>query len=99
MVSGSDPVESFFNSVQVVKDSLSPLEVGIRKAAKDLEHCLAGSKNKVNGVCLIAPVRESGEFQICLMQNKVGIKYFFMKIRCLLPRKENREKKREEKDG
>lgn len=73
MVSGSDPVESFFNSVQVVKDSLSPLEVGIRKAAKDLEHCLAGSKNKVNGVCLIAPVRESGEFQICNVKKKKGL--------------------------
>lgn len=73
MVSGSDPVESFFNSVQVVKDSLSPLEVGIRKAAKDLEHCLAGSKNKVNGVCLIAPVRESGAFQICDVKKKKGL--------------------------
>ncbi|TKY51559.1 hypothetical protein E2542_SST23075 [Spatholobus suberectus] len=73
MVSGSDPVESFFNSVQVVKESLSPLEVGIRKAAKDLEHCLAGPKNKVNGVCSIAPVREGGEFQICDVKKKKGL--------------------------
>nr|KYP74758.1 hypothetical protein KK1_007449 [Cajanus cajan] len=73
MVSGSDPVESFFNSVQVVKESLSPLEVGIRKAAKDLEHCLARPKNKVNGVCLIAPVMEGGEFQICDVKKKKGL--------------------------
>lgn len=73
MVSGSDPVESFFNSVQVMKESLSPLEVGIRKAAKDLEHCLAGPKNRVNGVCLIAPVREGGEFQICDVKKKKGL--------------------------
>lgn len=73
MVSRNDPVESFFNSVQVVKESLSPLEVGIRKAAKDLEHCLAGPKNRINGVCLIAPVRESGEFQICDVKKKKGL--------------------------
>ncbi|ESW15670.1 hypothetical protein PHAVU_007G092200 [Phaseolus vulgaris] len=73
MVSGSDPVESFFNSVQVVKESLSPLEVGFRKAAKDLEHCLAGPKNKVNGVCLIAPLREGSEFQICDVKKKKGL--------------------------
>ena len=56
MVSGNDPVESFFNSIQVVKESLSPLEVGIRKAAKDLEHrLLPGHKNKgTKGGCLIA---------------------------------------------
>ncbi|CAJ1976787.1 unnamed protein product [Sphenostylis stenocarpa] len=73
MVTGSDPVESFFNSVQVMKESLSPLEVGFRKAAKDLEHCLAGPKNKVNGVCLIAPVREGSEFQICDVKKKKGL--------------------------
>ncbi|XP_027363501.1 mitochondrial substrate carrier family protein C [Abrus precatorius] len=73
MVSANDPVESFFHSIQVVKESLSPLEVGIRKAAKDLEHCLAGSKNKVNGACLIAQVREGGEFQICDVKKKKGL--------------------------
>ncbi|KAL4345590.1 hypothetical protein AHAS_Ahas11G0293600 [Arachis hypogaea] len=47
MVSGNDPVKSFFNSIQVVKESLSPLEVGIQKVAKDLERCfLLGHKNK-----------------------------------------------------
>ncbi|CAL0316087.1 unnamed protein product [Lupinus luteus] len=60
MVSTNDPVESFFNSIQVMKDSLSPLELGIRKAAKDLEHCFL-PMNKAKGVCLIA---QGGEFQI-----------------------------------
>ncbi|KAK7270362.1 hypothetical protein RIF29_23443 [Crotalaria pallida] len=70
MMSANDPVESFFNSIQVMKESLSPLEVGFRKAAKDLEHCLL-PKNKVKGVCFIAQVREGGEFQICdLKKNK-----------------------------
>ncbi|KAK7279687.1 hypothetical protein RJT34_24744 [Clitoria ternatea] len=73
MVSGKDPVECFLNSIQVVKESLSPLEVGIRKAAKDLEHCLAGQKNRLNGVCLIAQVREGGEFQICDVKKKKGL--------------------------
>ncbi|XP_057423677.1 uncharacterized protein LOC130717464 [Lotus japonicus] len=85
MMSANDPVESFFNSIQGMKDSLSPLEVGFRKAAKDLEHCLlAGVKNKGNGVCLIAQVRDGGEFQICDVKKqkkglsmKVSFKAFF----------------------
>ncbi|KAG7998645.1 hypothetical protein I3843_01G268100 [Carya illinoinensis] len=54
MVSPNDPMESFFNSVQVVKEALSPLELGIRKAAKDLEQCWGGGlKNKGNCVELV----------------------------------------------
>ncbi|XP_050250214.1 uncharacterized protein LOC126697315 [Quercus robur] len=49
MVSANDPIESFLNSIQVVKEVLSPLELGIRKAAKDLEHCWGGPKNRGNG--------------------------------------------------
>ncbi|CAK7325530.1 unnamed protein product [Dovyalis caffra] len=45
MVSTNDPMESFMNSIQVVKDALSPLELGFRKAAKDLETCWGVSKN------------------------------------------------------
>jgi hypothetical protein len=45
MLSTNDPMESFMNSIQVVKDALSPLELGIRKAAKDLETCWGVSKN------------------------------------------------------
>ncbi|XP_011027003.1 PREDICTED: uncharacterized protein LOC105127421 isoform X2 [Populus euphratica] len=45
MLSTNDPMESFMNSIQVVKDAFSPLELGIRKAAKDLETCWGVSKN------------------------------------------------------
>ncbi|XP_028782625.1 mitochondrial substrate carrier family protein C-like [Neltuma alba] len=73
MVSANDPVESFFNSIQVVKEVLSPLEIGIRKAAKDLEHCWPAwpePKKKGNGVQLIAEVSEAGKFQICSVKKK-----------------------------
>ncbi|KAK4356165.1 hypothetical protein RND71_025136 [Anisodus tanguticus] len=40
VVSGSgDPVESFLNSVQLFKNAFSPIETGIKKVAKDFEHC------------------------------------------------------------
>ncbi|XP_065869930.1 uncharacterized protein [Euphorbia lathyris] len=45
MMPANDPMESFLNSIQVVKDALSPLELGIRKAAKDLESCWGVSRN------------------------------------------------------
>lgn len=45
MVSGSDPVESLLNSIQVVKDAFSPLEVGFRKAAKEFELTWFNAKN------------------------------------------------------
>ncbi|KAJ6317532.1 hypothetical protein OIU76_013136 [Salix suchowensis] len=45
MASTNDPIESFMNSIQVVKDALSPLELGIRKATKDLETCWGFSKS------------------------------------------------------
>ncbi|XP_054814007.1 uncharacterized protein LOC129314555 [Prosopis cineraria] len=69
----NNPVESFFNSIQVVKEALSPLEIGIRKAAKDLEHCWIawpGPKNNGNGVQSIAEVSEAGMFPICSMKKK-----------------------------
>lgn len=37
-----DPVESFLNSVQLVKNAFSPIESGIKKVAKDFEHCWPG---------------------------------------------------------
>jgi hypothetical protein len=74
MVSANDPVESFFNSIQVMKESLSPLELGFRKAAKDFEHCFSGVKNnRIHGVCLIAQVKDGGQFQICDVKKKKGL--------------------------
>ncbi|KAL5061473.1 hypothetical protein RYX36_023210 [Vicia faba] len=70
MVSANDPVESFFNSVQVMKELLSPLELSFRKATKDFEHCFACAKNIMHGVRLIAKVKDGGEFQICDVKKK-----------------------------
>ncbi|KAF3560028.1 hypothetical protein F2Q69_00017404 [Brassica cretica] len=45
MVSPNDPIETIFNSIQVVKDALLPIELGVKKAARDIESCWA-SKEK-----------------------------------------------------
>lgn len=58
--------DSFFNSVKVVKELLSPLGVGIRQAAK-FEHCWAGPENKVSG----AQVTEGCKLQIFGVRQKV----------------------------
>ncbi|CAL0333413.1 unnamed protein product [Lupinus luteus] len=61
---GNDPVESFFNSINGIKEAFLPLEVGIRKAKNDFEHCWLGTiRNKENGVQLIA-------HEICGVKNQ-----------------------------
>ncbi|KAB1218045.1 S-adenosylmethionine mitochondrial carrier protein [Morella rubra] len=76
MVSVNDPVESFFNSVQAVKEALLPLELGIRKAAEDLEHCLGGGpKNEGKSAELVNQVtvdNRNGTVQICGVKKKNG---------------------------
>lgn len=67
MLSANDPVESFLNSIQLVKNVLAPLEFHIRSAAKDFEHCWPGFKNwaddlQVNG----------SKVQICSVKKKNG---------------------------
>ncbi|XP_057445756.1 uncharacterized protein LOC130737915 isoform X2 [Lotus japonicus] len=64
MVSGNNPVDSFFNPISEV---LLPLEVGIRKAAKDLQHCWDGTMNKGKRAQLVAFAHENegGKFEIC----------------------------------
>ncbi|KAF2611047.1 hypothetical protein F2Q70_00008398 [Brassica cretica] len=39
MVSANDPIETIFNPIQVVKDALLPIELGVKKAARDFESC------------------------------------------------------------
>lgn len=39
MVSKNDHIGTFFNSIQVVKDVLLPIELGVKKAARDIENC------------------------------------------------------------
>ncbi|TXG49604.1 hypothetical protein EZV62_025479 [Acer yangbiense] len=73
MVSANDPIESFFNSIQHVKEALSPLELGIRKAAKDLESCWVVPRKNGNNVEFIKEVNGSGKnskIQICSVKKK-----------------------------
>lgn len=51
VVSGNDPLESFLNSIQVVKNVFSPIESNFQKVTKSFEHCFkGGSKNgNLNG--------------------------------------------------
>ncbi|PQQ18007.1 mitochondrial substrate carrier family protein C [Prunus yedoensis var. nudiflora] len=75
MLSANDPVESFFNSIQLVKEALSPLELSFRKAAKDFECCWAGPNNKLNAVDLVYQfdgVDKNGKAQIFGGKKKAG---------------------------
>ncbi|XP_030451032.1 calcium-dependent mitochondrial ATP-magnesium/phosphate carrier protein 3 [Syzygium oleosum] len=76
MVSANDPIESLFNTIQAFRGALSPLESGIRRAARDIESCWPGSNSKrrgSNGVELIAQFDgcdRSGKFQIGVLKRK-----------------------------
>lgn len=75
VVSANDPIESFFNSIQLVKEAFSPLELSIKKAAKDFECCWAGSKNRRNAVELVTQFSggdKNGKVQIFRGKKKVG---------------------------
>lgn len=51
MVSKNDHIETIFNSIQVVKDAFHPIELGVKKAARDIENCW-NSKEKDLGLVL-----------------------------------------------
>ncbi|XP_031257505.1 uncharacterized protein LOC116115495 [Pistacia vera] len=70
MLSANDPVESFFNSIQHLKDAISPLELGIRKAAKDLESCMAVHKRNGNNLELNGIGKSSSKIQISSVKKK-----------------------------
>lgn len=75
VVSANDPLESFFNSIQLVKEAFSPLELSIKKAAKDFECCWAGSKNRRNAVELVTQFSgcdKNGKVQIFGWKKKAG---------------------------
>ncbi|KAJ4970674.1 hypothetical protein NE237_003773 [Protea cynaroides] len=61
MVSSNDPVDSFFNSLHAVKGAFSPLESGIRRAAKDLESCWAGPRSGANNIELFPKLNFAAE--------------------------------------
>ncbi|KAL4308084.1 hypothetical protein GQ457_01G044640 [Hibiscus cannabinus] len=48
MMSKSDPIESNLSWIRFIKEAISPLELGIKKAAKDLESCWVVSNDKRN---------------------------------------------------
>ncbi|KAJ8747263.1 hypothetical protein K2173_014409 [Erythroxylum novogranatense] len=74
MVSTNDPVESFLNSIQVVKDALLPLELGIKRAAKDVEkdveNCWGVSKSsgELNQVELNNKGDHNNKVQVCAVK-------------------------------
>ncbi|XVF75506.1 hypothetical protein PTKIN_Ptkin13bG0193100 [Pterospermum kingtungense] len=72
MVSKSDPIESITNSIQFIKEAFVPLELGIKKAAKDLESCWGVSNDKGNNVELIAQLNGNGKGRISGMKKSNG---------------------------
>ncbi|KAE8689586.1 Chaperone DnaJ-domain superfamily protein isoform 1 [Hibiscus syriacus] len=60
MMSKSDPVGSSLHWIRFIKEAISPLALGIRKAAKDLERCWVVSNDKTNKFELIVPLNGSG---------------------------------------
>lgn len=71
MVNANDPVESFFNSIELVKNALAPLESSFRKASKDLEHCFSGSTNGAKNLELVKGNANS-KFQLLSVKKKNG---------------------------
>ncbi|KAK4743127.1 hypothetical protein SAY87_001128 [Trapa incisa] len=75
MVWANDPIESFFDSIQVVKGSLLPLQSGVRKAAKDIECCWFFPRKRGTRVDLSAPpsgADKRNKFQNVLWKKKNG---------------------------
>ncbi|KAL3838363.1 hypothetical protein ACJIZ3_022954 [Penstemon smallii] len=69
VVSGNEPLESFLNSIQVVKNAFSPLESNFRKVAKNFEQCFNGVSKK-GGVDYT--INELGETQLDVKKKKSG---------------------------
>ncbi|KAL3649785.1 hypothetical protein CASFOL_006188 [Castilleja foliolosa] len=74
VVTRNDPLESFLNSIQVVKNAFSPLESNFQKFAKNFEHCFNGASKigNFNGV-----VDEASNLQLKaqLSLNKKGAQH------------------------
>ncbi|GMJ11947.1 S-adenosyl methionine transporter-like [Hibiscus trionum] len=75
MLSKNDPMESISNSIQFVKEALLPLELGIKKTAKDVESCFGVLNDKGNSVELVSQSNGSdrnGKVQIFGMKKRNG---------------------------
>uniref|UniRef100_A0A7C9A181 EF-hand domain-containing protein n=1 Tax=Opuntia streptacantha TaxID=393608 RepID=A0A7C9A181_OPUST len=73
MVSGNYPLESFLNSFQVVKDSLSPLEASVKKATKDFELPWLGSTSGRNNAEPLGEVNSRGDFGTNVKNSKIHV--------------------------
>ncbi|CAA7020326.1 unnamed protein product [Microthlaspi erraticum] len=69
MVSSNDPIETIFNSIQVVKDAFLPIELGVKKAARDIESCWI-SKEKDLALVLRSSGRNRKK-RICAIEENV----------------------------
>uniref|UniRef100_A0A803P234 EF-hand domain-containing protein n=1 Tax=Cannabis sativa TaxID=3483 RepID=A0A803P234_CANSA len=77
VAAANDPIESLLNSIQVVKEALSPLELSFHKATKDLEWRWAhgGAKDKKDSVELgtqLGGGDKAGKVQICGSKKRSG---------------------------
>ncbi|CAI0442852.1 unnamed protein product [Linum tenue] len=90
MGSRKDPMEPFFNSIQLVRDAFTPLELGIRKAARDLETCLerSGGWNSDKGFVHELTCGEDGNS----LNGKVQIRAVEKKSSCSGGKAEERKK-------
>ncbi|PPD74299.1 hypothetical protein GOBAR_DD28773 [Gossypium barbadense] len=81
MMSKSDPLESNPIRIRFIKEVFSPLELGIKNAAKDLESCWGESNDKRKKFELIAPLSGSdsdwnSKVQIFSVKNRIGRSFF-----------------------
>lgn len=75
MVTANDPIQSILNSIQVVKEAFSPLELSLQRAAKDLECRWSGPRNKASTVELVSEFSggdKNGKVQIFGSKKKTG---------------------------
>ncbi|KAJ8765949.1 hypothetical protein K2173_020465 [Erythroxylum novogranatense] len=78
MVSANDPIETFLNSIQVVKDAFAPFELGLKRAARDFENCWGVPKNgnklnqleSVNELNCSDNINLNAKVQICSVKKK-----------------------------
>ncbi|PPR97041.1 hypothetical protein GOBAR_AA23629 [Gossypium barbadense] len=73
-----DLLESNLNWIRFIKEAFSPLELGIKKAAKDLESCWGVSNDKRKKIELIAPLNGkdsdwNGTVQIFSVNNRISV--------------------------